>query len=275
MEKTSVQYSVLMAVYEKDNPEWVEIAIQSMLDQTLMASQFVVVKDGPIPAELDAVLEKYRNKYEKLFDAVQLEKNSGLGEALRVGVLHCKYDWIVRMDADDYSVPDRCEKQFAAQEKYQADMVGTDIDEFVGEPNHVIAKRVFPEKHDDILSFGRRRTPFSHPGILMRKSKVLEAGNYRTAFLHEDYDLFVRMLMKGCIGYNVKEPLVCMRVSEDFYARRGGAKYLKVLLKFNMQLYHIGWMKFNDFVVRSAANTVSCLMPNNIRDLIYKKLLRK
>ena len=271
----SIEYSVLMAVYGKDNPEWFDIAIESMVSQTVKPSEFVIVKDGPVPAEIDEVLNQQMKKSPDLFKIVTLEKNSGLGEALRVGVEECKFEWIVRMDADDYSYPNRCEIQFAAQEKYHADIIGTDTDEFVGEPSNVVAKKVFQEKHDDIVKFGRRRTPFSHPAVIMRKSQVLAAGNYRPAYLHEDYDLFVRMLMHGCIGYNVKQPLVSVRVSDNFYARRGGIKYLKVLLKFNVHLYQIGWMHIDDFIIRSCGNIVSCLAPNCMRNLLYKKILRK
>lgn len=268
-------YSVLMAVYIKDNPEWLSIALDSMYNQTLKPKEIVLVKDGTLTQELEAVIEEKVINYDGLLKCCQLQNNSGLGVALRYGVQMCSYEWIIRMDSDDYSVPDRCEKQFRTQEQNQADMVGCDINEFVGSPDNVIAKRIFPESHEDIVRFGRRRTPFAHPGILMRRDDVLRAGNYRKANLHEDYDLFVRMLMIGCRGYTVKEPLVCMRVSEDFYARRGGLKYLNELLHFNVYLYKIGWMQKSDFMIRSIANTFSCLMPNFARDLIYKKVLRK
>ncbi len=271
----NIRYSVLMAVYIKDNPEWLGIALDSMYNQTIRPTEIVLVKDGNVTPEIESVIIQRMDSYGGLMKVYQLPENRGLGEALRQGILMCSCEWIVRMDSDDYAVPNRCEIQFRAQKEHQADMVGCDINEFTGTPENVVAKRVFPERHEDIVQFGKRRTPFSHPGIVMRRNDVLKAGNYRTAHLHEDYDLFVRMLMNGCKGYTVKEPLVYMRVSEDFYARRGGIKYLKELLHFNRHLYKIGWMAPKDFAVRSTANIISCLMPNSVRDLIYKKILRK
>ena len=271
----SVPYSVLMPVYYKDDPDWFSLAVDSVLNQTIKPSEIIIVADGPLTPELYEIIENKKAGSGNLIKCLFLPENKGTGEALKSGVEVCSNEWIVRMDADDYSAPNRCEVQFAAQIKNHADMIGCDIDEFTGAPENVISHRVFPETHDEIVRFGKRRTPFPHPGIIMKKSQILQAGNYRSALYHEDYDLFVRMLMNGCKGYNVKQPLVSMRVNENFYTRRGSIHYLKQLLNFNCYLYKIGWMSITDFSVRSAANIITCLLPNSIRKIIYKKLLRK
>ncbi|MCM1508607.1 MAG: glycosyltransferase [Ruminococcus flavefaciens] len=277
MKINNVKYSVLMCVYIKDNPEWLCLAINSMISQTLPADEFVIVKDGPVTYEIESALNKYCSKFPKLFHIVQLEKNSGLGEALRYGILQCRNEWIVRMDADDYSIPSRVEKQLKIAYRKNVDIVGSDVAEFIGMPDkkHQTALRVFPKNHKDIVKFSRRRTPFAHPAVIMKKSHVLSAGNYKSAFLHEDFDLFIRMLKQGDIGYTIKEPLVFIRINEDFYKRRGGVFYLKSLLKFNLKQLKSGWMKPSDFIIRSASNIVFCLLPNQIRDFMYRRVLRK
>lgn len=270
-----IKYSVLMSVYAKDKAEWFMIAVKSMMDQTMRPSEIVIVEDGELTPELYKTIDEICANEIIPIVVVKLECNKGLGEALRVGVLNCQYDWIARMDADDFSVPQRCQIQFKAQKENDADIIGCNVIEFIDTFDNVVSKRIFPESHDQIINFAKKRTPFPHPGVLMRKDKVIEAGNYRSAYLHEDYDLFVRMLMKGGKGYNAKEFLVYMRVNNFFYKRRGGIKYLKVLLRFNKYLRKIGWMSFKDYCVRSFANIVSCLMPTCVRRFIYKHFLRK
>lgn len=49
-----MEYSVLMSVYAKEEPVYLDTAIQSMLDQTVRTDDFVIVCDGPLTAELDA-----------------------------------------------------------------------------------------------------------------------------------------------------------------------------------------------------------------------------
>lgn len=275
LDNIAEQYSVLIAVYKNDNPEWFDFALESMIKQTKAPAQIVIVEDGPLTEDLNQVIETKCNDNPCLIDTVKLEVNKGLGSALREGIKHCKYEWVFRMDADDYSAPDRCEKQLAAAKIMNADIIGSDVNEFIDTPDNVVARRVFPESHEELYRFGKRRTPFAHPAVLMRKSQVLAAGNYCDSYMHEDFDLFARMLSKGYIAYNIKEPLTSVRVSSDFYNRRGGYKYLKTLLKFNCKLLRSGWMGMTDFMVRSCANTVFCLMPNRLRSRLYREVLRR
>ncbi|MDE5917652.1 MAG: glycosyltransferase, partial [Oscillospiraceae bacterium] len=153
MNTNDIKYSVLMCVYAGDNPEWFNLAIESMLLQTISADEFVIVKDGPVTKKINEIIDKYCLKFRDLFNIVELKKNMGLGEALRQGVLHCHNEWIVRMDADDYSVPSRVEQQMWAAYKKGADIVGSDVVEFTSIPDrkHQRAIRVFPEKHLDIV----------------------------------------------------------------------------------------------------------------------------
>ena len=66
-----------------------------------------------------------------------------------------------------------------------------------------------------------------------------------------------------------------MRIGEDFYKRRGGIKYLKSILKFKKEQYKKGFFSKKDYFISAGTSAVICLMPNCIRDLFYKKILRK
>lgn len=274
-QQRQVQYSVLMSVYQKDNAEWLAMAMESMLQQSCLPSELVLVEDGPLTEELYTVIKNKQKVYPEILRTIILEKNQGLGLALRRGVEECRYEWIARMDSDDYSRPDRIEKQLAAAECHSADIVGSDAYEFQEDLLNRITLRAFPETHEELVRFARKKTPFAHPSVLMKKSCVLAAGNYTDAYLHEDYDLFLRMLMNGSRGYTVKEPLISVRASEDFYARRGGFGYLKQLLRFNWKAYLNHWIGASDFIVRSGGNILVCLIPNSLRVWVYKNCLRK
>lgn len=268
-------YSVLMSVYKKDNPAWLEIAMASMLEQTVPPCEFVLVEDGPLPQTLQNVIAQQSRAYPNIIRRVPLQENKGLGLALRRGVEECRCEWIARMDADDYAKADRVEKQMEAALKQGADIVGSDIYEFENDISHITTLRAFPESAESLARFARRKTPFAHQSVLMKKSRVLAAGNYADAYLHEDYDLFLRMIADGCRGYTVKEPLVFARVNDNYYERRGGAFYLYKMLRFNCDSYRKGWISGIDFLVRSCGNILVCSVPNRARVWIYKNYLRK
>ena len=108
----SMDYSILLPVYIKDKPEYLVLSIESMLNQTVKSNDFNIVKDGPVTEELDAVIDKYASNSNNHINVVALEQNSGLGAALDYGLSFCKNELVARMDADDISLPTRCERLF-------------------------------------------------------------------------------------------------------------------------------------------------------------------
>lgn len=271
-----LKYSVLMSVYIKEKPEYLEASILSMLNQTYKPSEFVIVEDGPLTQDLENVINKYCNENKNLFKVVKLEKNMGLGPALRRGVEECSYDWIARIDSDDISVPERCEKQFnRIKENPKIDLIGSNHIEFIDDIDNIQSYKNLPITNEEIQKYSRRRNPFSHSVMLLKKEKVLQAGNYREYYYLEDYDLWVRMIESGCYCENIDEYLSYVRVSKDLYKRRGGMKYLKSILKFKKELFQRGFYSLKDYLISSGTHIVVCLMPNSLRDIIYRKILRK
>lgn len=268
-------YSVLMSVYNKENPIWLKESIDSMLNQTISPAEIVLVKDGQLTEELEKVIEDYQQGEPKLFNIVTLKENRGLGIALCKGVEACSNEIIVRMDTDDYSCPERVERQLEAMEKYSADIVSCNIGEFQKTIDVVHKYKEVPETHPEIYQYAKRRNPFNHPSVVFRKSKVLQAGNYQKVDWIEDYDLWIRMLMDGSVGYNVQQSLLLMRVNDNAYRRRGGWMYMRSMLAFNRKWKKQGWFSFKDYMIRGAGNIFVALSPNRIRNIMYKKLLRK
>lgn len=270
------RYSVLMSVYAKERSEWLCAAVRSMLDQTVPPSEFVIVEDGPLTEALYEAISGFKQEYPNLFKIVSYSENRGLGYALRQGVMTCSMPIIARMDSDDLSRPDRMEVQLSLISEHCLDMVGSQVVEFVGDPGTPVAETNLPEEHDDIVVYSRRRNPFRHPPMTFRRDRVLRAGSYSSEFLYfEDWDLFNRMLADGCRAANVHEPLVAMRVNSDFYARRGGLAYLGHAWRFEWSQLTCGWFTICDLVASFVPRAVVCLMPNHLRDIVYKRLLRR
>lgn len=268
-------YSVLMSIYKKENPAFLIQSLDSILNQTVFPSEIVMVKDGLLTRELEAVLEEYDSKFPGLFNFVSYDINHGLGYALHQGMLACSNEIVARMDTDDVARPDRMEKQLVAIES-GLDMVGSDVIEFVTSPDNPVAITDLPKGIDAIRSYSRRRNPFRHPPMTFRKSKVIEAGNYSPQFPYfEDWDLFNRMLACGCQADNLSEPLVAMRVSDDFYSRRGGVQYLKDAKAFKRAQLERGYFTKRDYICSYLPHAIVCLMPNSIRALIYRVILRR
>ena len=273
---TYPEYSILMSVYAKERPEWLREAVRSMLDQTVPPSEFVLVEDGPLTEGLYNAIEEFGSCNPGLFKIVSYPENKGLGYALREGVAACTKPVIARMDSDDLARANRMEVQLSLMVEKGLDMISSQVVEFIESPDEPVALTDLPVEHDSIVAYSKRRNPFRHPPMTFRRERVLEAGSYSSEFLYfEDWDLFNRMLAIGCRAENVREPLVAMRVSPDFYARRGGVAYLRYAWRFKFAQVHRGWFSVVDFAASFLPQAVVCLMPNALRSAVYTKLLRR
>ena len=182
-------FSVLMSVYWRENPEFFRQSLDSLFAQTLRAAQVVLVEDGPLTPELDAVVTEYKGRYPEL-DVVPLAQNGGLGRALNEGLKHCRYDLVARMDADDISKPFRFERQVEYMEKHlEVDLISSWIEEFEGDKDNVTGMRKVPETSEEIYEYCKGRCPVNHPTVMYRKRAVLAVDGYLTKYFPEDYFL--------------------------------------------------------------------------------------
>lgn len=58
-----MEFSVLMSVYYKENPEYLKRALDSILNQTITADEIVLIKDGPLTKELRYIDWEHGNPY--------------------------------------------------------------------------------------------------------------------------------------------------------------------------------------------------------------------
>lgn len=268
-------YSVLMSVYHKEKPEYLEQAIASIQAQTLPTDDFVLVCDGPLNAVLDTVIAKKQQEMGETLNVVRLAKNGGLGNALNEGIKHCKNELVARMDSDDIAYQDRCEKQIAVFYAHpEVSVCSGIVEEFTSTPDVVDAKRVPPEAHEEIVEFAKKRNPFNHPCVMYKKSAVEAVGSYQDFYLLEDYYLWLRMLMAGYQGYNIQEPLLHMRAGSDMYLRRAGWKYAKTQTRLFKFMKSQGLIDEGQYIKSCVIRSGSALAPNWLRKLMFEKVLR-
>lgn len=270
------KYSVLMSLYSKEKSNYLRQSIDSMLMQTVKPDEIVIVKDGPLTPALESVLNEYVRKHGKLFNVVSSEVNVGLGKALNLGLANCRNDLIARMDTDDISKPDRCEKQLIAFEKDKdLSLLGTYVDEFCGTPENVTSTRVVPTTHEEIYQFAKRRSAFNHPTVMYRKSAVLAHGGYADLRRNQDVDLFGRMLFAGCKAANIGESLLWFRCDDALAHRRRSWENTRTYICTIWRFWKMGYASLGDYLLVLVGQTVMYLCPVNVQHWLYKKFLRK
>lgn len=269
-------YSVLMSVYHKEKPEHFAACLDSMVNQTFPTDDFVIVCDGPLTPELDAVLEQYTRQYPAMFNIVRLPENVGIGNAANIGLQHCKNELVAKMDADDLAVPDRCEKQVKLfRENPELAVCGGFIEEFDQDPAEPFSIRAVPTTNEEIRKFARRRQPFNNMTVMYRRSAVQAVGGYRSFRRSEDYDLYLRLLHGGYPAENLPDILVKARVDNSAFSRRASVATLRGCARSRWYAYRIGYSSLLDVAVCVAGELVILISPARVQQFIYSKFLRK
>lgn len=270
------KYSVLMAVYKNDDSENLKQALLSMINQSMVPDEIVLVEDGPLTDDLYGAISGISEMYPYLLHAIGYEENHGLGFALQFGLDHCRNDFIARMDSDDISTIDRCEKQLNyLLDNPSVGIVGGQIAEFIDDPSNIIGYRNVPLEDHEIRGYMKSRCPFNHPSVMFRKDAVMAAGNYQPWFYNEDYYLWIRMLLADIEMSNLPDVLVYFRAEADLYQRRGGMKYFKSeagIQKYMLDNRIIGRGCYVKNVILRFILQV--LMPNGLRAFVFKHFAR-
>lgn len=276
VEREFPAFSVLMSVYKDEKPAFLDEALNSIENQTVIPDEIVVVEDGKLTAELEKVLLDHQQRFSSIFKIIRKEKNEGLGLALRTGMKSVSTDWVARMDTDDIAVPNRFELQLKEiVNDSSLVVVGGQIDEFSNAITNVVGKRNVPITKKEIIEFIKWRNPFNHPTVMFKKNAIMEVGGYRNEAKLEDYSLWTRTVIKGYNVKNIPEVIVHMRVGNGMYGRRGELKNLKEIVKLKKQLQEHGLISKKEEIIGTSLLVVNTLLPMYVRKWIYQSLLHR
>ena len=204
--------SVIMGVY-KERPDHLKMAIDSILMQSFSDFEFIIILDNPSNTELLGILQQYEKNDNRICLLIN-KNNIGLAESLNAGIKASKGEYIARMDADDYSLPNRFTKQVEYLEANQhVSVLGTNKILIDSEGKELGKAGPLPTKWKII----KRTLPYSnimvHPSVMMRKNSLVKLNGYRNIPLVEDADLWLICISYGYVIGNLDEYLVKYRIN--------------------------------------------------------------
>jgi len=207
--------TVLMAV--RDTPAgMLRQAIASILQQTLRDFEFVILDDG---SQQRDTLEELDRQADSRF-CIERGPPRGLTRTLNRGLALANGDVIARQDADDWSEPDRLERQVAFLREYPAvDLVGCNAWTHRYDGSRLWPTRL-PESGTAIREALWTGNPFVHGSTMFRAAAARSLGGYREEFpCAQDYDFFWR-LSDTSGGANLAAPLYHYRYNRGAVSAR-------------------------------------------------------
>lgn len=178
--------SVVMPVFNGE--QYLEEAILSIIKQSFNDWEFIVVIEHGSSQESIDICEKYARIDNRII-LIKNEKRLRIAESLNVGIRRAKGEYIIRMDADDISMPGRIDALVRYMDNHNdVDICGTKV-KMIGDNVWDWKVETDPKLLKCASLFS---TPFVHPTIIMRKQKLTENSlEYNESFYYtEDFEFF-------------------------------------------------------------------------------------
>lgn len=207
MNENKPTISVLMGVYyQRKDIFLLERSVSSILNQTISSLELLICDDGSTE-----FAKEYLDEISSKDIRVKLIRRGdlfSLPEKLNACLKEAKGEWIARMDDDDFSHPERFEKQLEYFTNHpEVDFVGSNVNLY--KDDAIVGTRSLPEKptvHDFYFV-----QPYIHPALIFRRRSLVAVNGYsekKHSILCEDYDLLLRMYSAGFVGANIQECLL-------------------------------------------------------------------
>src|SRR3989344_3835609 len=201
--------SVIMPVYNLEL--YIEQATNSILCQTYKNFEFLILDDASTDLTF-SILKSLKNKDNRII-LMQNQENLGVTKCLNKLLKIAKGKYIVRMDADDWSYPERIKLQVGLMENHPEVVVSGSYIEVCD--SKLKTKYIRKYQHDDksIRDHIFRYSPFAHPATIWI-AKTLKKEKYNESITTcQDYELYFRM---GKIGQfmNLSKPLLKLRMHD-------------------------------------------------------------
>jgi len=269
--------SVLMSLYWKENPNYIDAALKSLYEQTVPASEILIVYEGQENPELTSVIDKWEQVFGKdILKLIPAKEAVGFPQCLNKGLFLAKGDYIIRFDTDDICYPDRIEKQLDFFKQHpDTVLISACMEEYDSSFTNKSGSRNVPATHEEIVKYAKWRNPFNHPSVAFKREVATSLGGYPDVAANEDYAFFCTFLVKGYKAANLQQPIVKARTGEAFAARRRGKKYWKGELECLKYIRDIGFYSSFVYMVHVASKKLIRALPASFVSRIYKTVLRK
>ena len=273
MSQNKVAFTLILCTYKKDDPLHLLNCLDSILAQTVLPDEMIIVKDGILTEPLEAVLTGF--SFPNTLIYLALPKNVTLGLARAAGLSAAKHEWVALMDSDDVCLPERFETQLALiHSNHNADIIdiiGGQIIEYDDIPGKAVSIRNVPITHEEILICAKKRNPFNAMTVMFKRSLALQAGNFRKLPGFEDYDLWMRMVKNGARCANCPEVLVHARIGNGLYKRRSGLGYIRSEWRMQRNLRKLKITSRAEFIRNILTRIPVRLLPQKWLERVYAR----
>lgn len=267
--------TVSCPVYCKVPAEHFAVALESVYTQTMLPAEVLIVADGPLTSELDAVIAGFEARYPDITVVERLPENVGLAHVMQHILKVSTQPWIARQDADDISLPHRLERMWERLSQGNIAALGAAMYEFEGDPENIVGVRSMPLSKAAVRRYARFNTPVSNPTSILHRDTAVEVGGVRPLQFIEDFDLLARLIAAGHAVENLPDALVYFRADPGMFARRRDRRLFRAEWQMQKNLRRYGLISTPRMLLNYVVRAGVRLIPPSWFKALYSVVFRR
>ena len=267
--ETLAPVSIVLNIWDGDNFVSLRRSLNSISQQKLKPEEVIVVIDGAISSELEAVVSQFAKQDDFRVQLIRIPTAKGLWNGRNQGIAASRNEFIALHDADDVMHPERLSVQIRQILANEIDILGSPVFEFDSISGEIIGLRKF-DTDSDFLKKMLWQNVINNSSVMLRKSAVDSVGGLRNVYLAEDYDLYLRLLRAGKKIFITKEVLPAFSVDDKTSKRRGGVKFFSTELSLHQTVKSFNYFGSLRLFLRLFLRLIFRLSPNFVRDFHRK-----
>lgn len=235
--------SIIIPAYNAEN--FIRISLQSAISQTYSNIEIIVADDGSVDDTVAIATATLKKDFKGAWRVIELCKNSGVSVARNAALRAARGVWVQSLDADDFLMPVKIERQMAICGTVSSDVAGVfspwrqmfKVGEHIEWAGPILMPTLEGKPPIMNLVYERRG---HHGAFLLRHSALNEVGGFdKSLRFWEDMNILVRLAEGGgrFVSVPSDEPLYLWRIHRH-KPHIGGteARYLKTDVA-------VGWIK--------------------------------
>ena len=185
--------SIITPAYNAE--KYIKTAIDSIINQSYINWELIVIDDASRDNTWKIVQKYY--KTDARIKILRNRTNLNVSRCLNLAISYSRGKYIARMDADDWSFPNRIKEQVTFMEN-DSNIVASGGAMMVCDVNlKKLYDRKYPESDIQIRKSIFRTSPFCQPSMIYRTKSLIEIGGFTDKEFNEDLDLILRLGQKG------------------------------------------------------------------------------
>lgn len=202
--------SIVMCFYNEPL-QWIRLAVESVLKQTFIDFEFILVCDNPSYEDGITYIRNIRDSRVKLLINPE---NMGPTKSFNKAISYAVGEYIARMDADDICLPERLLRQVGYLDIHpDVSVCATDV-HIINQAGRITRRNRYGKKHEQALFVVSNI--IAHPSVMFRKNLLeLREPLYNEDYMYsQDYELWLFLILNGHRIHTLDEPLMLYRKSD-------------------------------------------------------------